>query len=58
MKIPEKQLVISYVLIVIWPKKPMDIEVPQYVLLNMVFEAIVKIPYDTQIKQVFANGKK
>ncbi len=36
----------------------MDIEVPQYVLLNMVFEAIVKIPYDTQIKQVFANGKK
>jgi len=24
----------------------------------MVFEAVVKIPYDTQIKQVLANGKK
>jgi len=28
------------------------------VLPNTVFEAIVKIPYDTQMKQVLANGKK
>lgn len=39
-------------------KKPVDIEVPQAVLPNTVFEAVVKIPYDTQIKQVLANGKK
>lgn len=39
-------------------KKPVDIEVPQSVLPNTVFEAVVKIPYDTQIKQVLANGKK
>nr|YP_009514494.1 apocytochrome f [Lygodium microphyllum]AXG76091.1 apocytochrome f [Lygodium microphyllum] len=39
-------------------KKPIDIEVPQSVLPNTVFEAVVKIPYDTQIKQVLANGKK
>jgi len=38
-------------------KKNVDIEVPQSVLPNTVFEAIVKIPYDTQIKQVLANGK-
>lgn len=39
-------------------KKPVDIEVPQAVLPNTVFEAVVKIPYDTQLKQVLANGKK
>nr|YP_010892641.1 PetA [Pleurozia subinflata]YP_010931966.1 cytochrome f [Pleurozia acinosa]URH13458.1 PetA [Pleurozia subinflata]WKR34988.1 cytochrome f [Pleurozia acinosa] len=39
-------------------KKSVDIEVPQSVLPNTVFEAIVKIPYDLQIKQVLANGKK
>jgi apocytochrome f len=39
-------------------KKPVDIEVPQAVLPNTVFEAVVKIPYDTQVKQVLANGKK
>ena len=38
-------------------KKNVDIEVPQSVLPNTVFEAIVKIPYDTQIKQILANGK-
>ncbi|KAG6540211.1 hypothetical protein Mapa_018503 [Marchantia paleacea] len=37
-------------------KKPVDIEVPQSVLPNTVFEAVVKIPYDMQIKQVLANG--
>ncbi|KAH9530603.1 hypothetical protein CY35_20G011700 [Sphagnum magellanicum] len=39
-------------------KKPIDIEVPQSVLPDTVFEVVVKIPYDTQIKQVLANGKK
>ncbi|KAL9381871.1 hypothetical protein Peur_024906 [Populus x canadensis] len=38
--------------------KPVDIEVPQAVLPNTVFEAVVRIPYDMQLKQVFANGKK
>ena len=39
-------------------QKPIEIEVPQAVLPNTVFEAVVKIPYDKQIKQVSANGKK
>jgi len=39
-------------------QKPVDIEVPQAVLPNTVFEAIVNIPYDTQVKQVLGNGKK
>jgi apocytochrome f len=39
-------------------QKPVELEVPQSVLPNTVFEAIVKIPYDQQIKQVLGNGKK
>lgn len=39
-------------------QKPVEIEVPQAVLPDTVFEAVVKIPYDQQIKQVLANGKK
>lgn len=39
-------------------KKSVDIEVPQSVLPDTVFEAVVKIPYDLQVKQVLANGKK
>jgi apocytochrome f len=39
-------------------KKTVDIEVPQAVLPDTVFEAVVKIPYDMQLKQVLANGKK
>lgn len=39
-------------------KKPVDIEVPQAVLPDTVFEAVVRIPYDMQLKQVLANGKK
>nr|ABV04302.1 cytochrome f [Aneura pinguis]WGO58940.1 cytochrome f [Aneura pinguis]WGO60660.1 cytochrome f [Aneura pinguis] len=39
-------------------KKSVDIEVPQSVLPDTVFEAIVRIPYDSQVKQVLANGKK
>ena len=38
--------------------KPVDIEVPQAVLPDTVFEAVVRIPYDLQLKQVLANGKK
>nr|YP_009106317.1 apocytochrome f of cytochrome b6/f complex [Interfilum terricola]AIT95087.1 apocytochrome f of cytochrome b6/f complex [Interfilum terricola] len=39
-------------------QKPVQIEVPQAVLPDTVFEAVVKIPYDQQIKQVLGNGKK
>jgi apocytochrome f len=39
-------------------QKPVDIEVPQAVLPDTVFEAVVKIPYDQQIKQVLGNGQK
>lgn len=39
-------------------KKSVDIEVPRSILPNTVFEAVVKIPYDLQTKQVLANGKK
>ncbi|KAL8196491.1 hypothetical protein R6Q57_024786 [Mikania cordata] len=36
--------------------KLVDIEVPQAVLPYTAFEAVVRIPYDTQLKQVLANG--
>lgn len=39
-------------------QKPVEIEVPQAVLPDTVFEAVVKIPYDTKVKQVLGNGKK
>lgn len=39
-------------------QKSVEIEVPQAVLPDTVFEAVVKIPYDKQAKQVLANGKK
>nr|YP_009314127.1 Apocytochrome f [Izziella formosana]SCW22381.1 Apocytochrome f [Izziella formosana] len=39
-------------------QKPAEIEVPQAVLPNTVFEAVVKIPYDTQVKQILGNGAK
>jgi apocytochrome f len=39
-------------------QKAVEIEVPQAVLPDTVFEAVVKIPYDQQVKQVLANGKK
>lgn len=39
-------------------QKPVEIEVPQAVFPDTVFEAVVKIPYDTQVKQVLGNGKK
>jgi apocytochrome f len=39
-------------------QKPTEIEVPQSVLPNTVFEAVVKIPYDTSVQQVLGNGEK
>ncbi len=38
--------------------KPVELEVPQAILPDTVFEAVVKIPYDQQIQQVLANGKR
>ncbi|CBI38606.3 unnamed protein product, partial [Vitis vinifera] len=38
--------------------KPMDIEVPRVVLPNSVFEVVVQIYYDMQLKQVLTNGKR
>jgi len=38
--------------------KPTYVEVPQSVLPDTVFEAVVKIPYDTNVQQVVAGGEK
>ena len=38
--------------------KPTEIETPQAVLPNSVFEAEVKIPYDLNSKQVLGSGAK
>jgi len=39
-------------------QKPTEIEVPQAVLPDTVFEAVVSVPYDTSVKQIGANGSK
>jgi apocytochrome f len=39
-------------------QKPVEIEIPQAVLPNSIFEASVKIPYDLNTKQILASGKK
>jgi apocytochrome f len=39
-------------------QKPTEVEVPQSVLPDTVFKAVVKIPYDTSIQQVGADGSK
>jgi len=39
-------------------QKAIEIEAPQAVLPNSVFEVEVKVPYDTTKKQIGANGKK
>lgn len=39
-------------------QKGVEIEVPQAVLPDTVFEAVIKIPYDKQITQLLGNGKK
>ncbi|MBW4539995.1 MAG: apocytochrome f [Myxacorys chilensis ATA2-1-KO14] len=36
--------------------KPTEVEVPQSVLPDTVFEAVVKIPYDTSVQQVQGDG--
>lgn len=38
--------------------KPADVELPQAVLPDTVFEAVVKIPYDTNAQQVLGDGSK
>jgi apocytochrome f len=38
--------------------KPVELEAPQSILPDQVFETVVKIPYDTTKKQILGNGKK
>ncbi|MGK7931967.1 MAG: cytochrome f [Microcystaceae cyanobacterium] len=38
--------------------KPAEIEIPQSVLPDSVFKAVVKIPYDTETQQVLGDGSK
>lgn len=38
--------------------KPVELEAPQSILPDEVFETVVKIPYDTTKKQILGNGKK
>jgi apocytochrome f len=38
--------------------KPTEIEIPQSVMPDTVFEAVVKIPYDTNAQQVVGDGSK
>ena len=39
-------------------QKPSEIEIPQAVLPDSVFEAVVKIPYDLESQQVLGDGSK
>nr|QUE28523.1 PetA [Porphyrostromium boryanum] len=39
-------------------QKPVALEVPKSVLPNTVFEATVKVPYDTSLRQVIGGGQK
>ena len=39
-------------------QKAVELELPQAVLPDTVFEAVVKIPYDQQVQQVLGNGKQ
>ena len=39
-------------------QKPAEVEIPQSVLPNSVFEAVVKIPYDLDVQQYGADGSK
>jgi apocytochrome f len=39
-------------------QKPVEIEVPQAVLPDTVFEAVVSVPYDTSSRQITAGGTK
>ncbi|USR93203.1 apocytochrome f [Phormidium yuhuli AB48] len=39
-------------------EKPTQVEVPQSVLPDTVFKAVVKVPYDTSMQQVLGDGSK
>lgn len=39
-------------------QKPVVLEVPKSVLPNTVFEAVVEIPYDTNLRQIIGSGQK
>jgi apocytochrome f len=39
-------------------QKAIEIEAPQSVLPNSIFEVEIKVPYDTSVQQLGANGKK
>jgi apocytochrome f len=39
-------------------QKAIEIEAPQAVLPNSIFEIEIKVPYDTSLQQIGANGKK
>lgn len=39
-------------------QKSVELQIPQAVLPDTIFEAIIKIPYDQQIQQVLGNGQK
>ena len=39
-------------------QKPVEVEVPQAVLPDTVFETVVSVPYDLSLKQVTAEGKR
>jgi apocytochrome f len=39
-------------------QKPVEVEVPQAVLPDTVFEAVVSVPYDLSVKQITAGGTK
>ncbi len=39
-------------------QKPAEVEIPQSVLPDTVFKAVVKIPYNTSVQQVGADGSK
>ncbi len=39
-------------------QKPVEIEVPQAVLPDTVFEAVVSVPYDTSVRQIQGNGTR
>lgn len=39
-------------------QKPAEIEIPQSVLPDTVFEAVVKIPYDLDAKEIYGDGSK
>ena len=39
-------------------QKPVEIEVPQAVLPDTVFEAVVSVPYDTSVRQISGDEKK